>query len=81
MDKITRELVDMTAGGIPADDMITLRQHARVVDVNGLPEIVVDAEGALIMAKYSPDPARAAAAVAYFEERVRDSPFRKGDKQ
>lgn len=73
MDKITRELVKMTGGRIPADDMITLRENARLQLIDGKEEVMLNARGCLVAAKYSPDPKVRAEAIKYFEQHIKEN--------
>lgn len=45
-----RELVEMTGGAIPADDLIQIAKHSKYID--GV--LFIDRTGMRLMAKYSP---------------------------
>lgn len=72
MDEITRQLIDMTGGVVPPDDMITLRKHSKLVEVDGRLEVVVNPHGCLILAKHAPDPVTRALMTTHFESIIKE---------
>ncbi|WP_424892994.1 hypothetical protein [Streptomyces sp. XH2] len=63
--QIQREIAALVGHVIPADDQITLAQHAQFIDG----ELCFDREGVRIVAKYAPDREAATALMRDIESR------------